>query len=486
MKALKSKNGISGRPEGAQAWKNWPPQQGESPLWLTGTRAVPGLLHAEGTRENVGDWALCYRSNYYAYKFIVSRDGHIAPWKIYSASDLSDGFIKIGRKTDSKGAEYNYLTGGTDPDGMPEVLLPKWLSKGIYARQDYLGDFSCKLATHVIAQNGKHLYAGWISAADGTARPLRLMKWEGGTAVPDAETKLEGVNTFEDSGFGMAYRTDAKGDNEYNWYGTDGIPVIRGEWAKNVRNFFSDKWGLLQRKEDGKWNFIGKDGKLLSDVWYKDARPFYGDENFTWVMLPEDGNQWRILKGRNEMGAADISSESIRDLDVHSFSYGVAAVKNNKDESIEWFVDGNLRSIGPYKFASVYDFSGYFMEGMWTRVRGCILPQGGRTRSSDDLNLLSRDGSLLFSADIPSCEWPYVINEETDDATKFRHIRATFKKDKKSYIFSVAPDCAAISAAGVSYGDDEALEGFQGRFDVRKFKNSRDGSVVRGFVVRDS
>ena len=55
---------------------------------------------------------------------------------------------------------------------------------------------------------------------------------------------------------------------------------------------FNEGFGIVRL--NGKWNFLGKDGIMLSDVWLDDIRPFYNGFahiklNNKWLNIDKEG-----------------------------------------------------------------------------------------------------------------------------------------------------------------------------------------------------
>ena len=63
-----------------------------------------------------------------------------------------------------------------------------------------------------------------------------------------------------------------RGDKKYNFINKNG-KILSDEWFYNVYSFYD---GLARvKKANGEWNFINKDGKLLSDEWFYWLGSFY-------------------------------------------------------------------------------------------------------------------------------------------------------------------------------------------------------------------
>ena len=78
---------------------------------------------------------------------------------------------------------------------------------------------------------------------------------------------LKSVSCFY-NGFSVVQR----GYNQYNFIDRQG-KLLSDEWFKSVDYFNKDGFARVQRK-DGKWNFITKDGKIISDEWFKSVEDF--------------------------------------------------------------------------------------------------------------------------------------------------------------------------------------------------------------------
>ena len=61
-------------------------------------------------------------------------------------------------------------------------------------------------------------------------------------------------------------------DKQYNFIGKDG-KLLSKQWFEFV-DYFKAGFARVKRSTDKLWNFIGKDGKILSDEWFNNAHSF--------------------------------------------------------------------------------------------------------------------------------------------------------------------------------------------------------------------
>ena len=132
---------------------------------------------------------------------------------------------------------------------------------------------------------------------------------------------------------------------------------LNGKWNFINRNnkLLSDTWfdyvdhfydGYAKVKLNGKWNFINRNNKLLSDTWYDAGYNFY--DGYAIVML------------RHKYNFIDTHGKLISDTwfdDVDNFDYGYAKVKLND----KWnFINQNGKCISDTWFDEVeYFYHGY-------------------------------------------------------------------------------------------------------------------------------
>lgn len=463
--------------EGSQpAWKNWPPAYGSRPLLLKNGTSAPSRLYAFGGRKyTVGEWTVCGIDDIAdrSYIAVVSKDGHVAPWSLYFRSANKDDAIKVCRNVDhSHGPERkyvsNYITGGTAPDGTPEVLLEEW-GEGEFS------DFEEGLAC-IVQKDGFGLpKCEWIRRSDGS--PLPLYKWENGTAVPDPDPGITTIQGFHE-GFAVAER-----HGDYNWYGKDGIPLLKGEWMSLAKDF-SGGWGVAKRKKDGRCNFVGGDGRMLSDTWFEDVRPFGAHGNPGWAK--SHNGVWRIIYGRKRDGTPELSRKSLwRDCIVNDFSCGRAVIADFIDGIKQYgCVDENLNDICPRAFGSVGKFAEDFMRGEWTKVIAVYGGGGLTSHNANETNLMARDGTLAFFPEAQQGGWP---NDIFPDGRLGNHL-IIIEWEGKNYGYNAGPDYSRIDETGACIQGNRSLplDGKGGRLYFCTFKDRSDGKESEGFAVADS
>ena len=84
---------------------------------------------------------------------------------------------------------------------------------------------------------------------------------------------------FFDDGLAKVGRKNKYGSTEYNIITTKGNLLSPNGWFYSIDGFQTDV--AVVRNSDGYWNFLRKDGTLLSDEWFFDIEDdiyFYGDE----------------------------------------------------------------------------------------------------------------------------------------------------------------------------------------------------------------
>jgi len=128
----------------------------------------------------------------------------------------------------------------------------------------------------------------------------------------------------------------------------------RGNKPKEVFDYveadFSDGYALVEL--NGKWNFINKNGNLLSDEWFDNVGDFY--EGFAWVKLNDKYN-FIDVKGK-------LLSPNQWFDDCWNFNDGFAYVKLNGKCN---FIDENGKILSPNQW---FDDCWSFQEG-FAKVR---------------------------------------------------------------------------------------------------------------------
>ena len=91
-----------------------------------------------------------------------------------------------------------------------------------------------------------------------------------------------------------------RGDKKYNFINKNG-KILSDEWFYNVYSFY-DEFARVQRSTDDLWNFINKQGKLLSDEWFIYVDMFNGGlvkvkrTNGEWAKIDKTGNLIKNLQ----------------------------------------------------------------------------------------------------------------------------------------------------------------------------------------------
>ena len=121
------------------------------------------------------------------------------------------------------------------------------------------------------------------------------------------------------------------------------------EWWKNNNVldllYFSDGFARVKRSTDKLWNFIDKDGKILSDEWF-DWVDYFNKEGFAKVQR-KDG-KWNFIDANGKI----ISNEWYRYVDY--FQDGLAVVR--RSDYLWNFIDANGKILSNEWFYSVEDF----------------------------------------------------------------------------------------------------------------------------------
>ena len=472
MTGIRGKRG--GSPAGGRAWANWPPDVWESPTALQ-DGSDPSLYKSVGPSATVGDWTLCHCLKWGIADYLaIARDGSIAPWNIDSCGIVSDKAIVVVRLKES-GYDTNFLTGGTDSDGMPKVLLPEWLPFGMETADSYsFNGFREGLARYFLRFKTGDCTYGWIRRKDG--KPLALRKWSEGGSIPDSGIMLASASDFS-YGFAAASRKDADGNAEHNWYDAEGTPLLKGKWAE-MTGTFAGGWGWM--KKNGKYNFVDTDGRLLSDVWFDSAGSF-ADDGGPACIKSSDG-RYRALYGRNADGGPDLSQESVKAERVNNFSCGIAVAEtSNGSKTLGMYVDEKMKPISQLMFDFAQAFSPTRYKGAWTTV--ALYGNVDNPATYGHYNLIGKDGRLLFSS-----TWPVLITEYSYSGANYisaDYSTASASKTER-YIFRTSDDWKTVDEAGSMVDGPKPVPMVDDRIMLCNLKSKSDDKKVLGLCFKDS
>src|SRR5574344_765283 len=265
------------------------------------------------------------------------------------------------------------------------------------------------------------------------------------------------------------------GDYMYNWFYPDGTPLLKGNGAKDMYETFRGGWGCFQRKSDGKWNFVDMRGNLLSQTWFKNAKPFgkLKEDGPGWVFMGiKDG--WKAIYGRNADGTPALSEKPIAADNVGSFSCGLAIVKVNGYTKM--YVDAELNEVGPgFRFEKAEDFVDYTMGGKWAKVT---------IDETRGWNMMDDKGNLMFGNGLKDSygKWPMSINP-SKNYSNFRNVMANSAAND-SYMFLVdSNDWGKVDAIGL--GDMVGTPLVEKRLAIYGLMFRTDLTEGRGFAVID-
>lgn len=154
----------------------------------------------------------------------------------------------------------------------------------------------------------------------------------------------------------------------YNFLNRDGH-LLSKEWFDFASGMWDDDSETALVKKDNKANFLKKDGTLLVDMWFNSAHPFEG--GFAAVGLKDKG--WNYLKPDGTF----LSDKWFTFVKDFSWNRKVTMVKDGSERYNFIRRDGTLLSEDWFKYA--YDF-----EGEYAQVQS----------SNGTYNLLKDDGTL--------------------------------------------------------------------------------------------
>ena len=86
-----------------------------------------------------------------------------------------------------------------------------------------------------------------------------------------------------------------RGDNLFNFIGKQGN-ILSNEWLLYIYPFH-DGFARVRRGTDKLWNFIDKEGKYLFDEWFRDIYPLYYD----FVMVQRTNGQCCIINSNSKL-----------------------------------------------------------------------------------------------------------------------------------------------------------------------------------------
>ena len=134
-------------------------------------------------------------------------------------------------------------------------------------------------------------------------------------------------------------------DKQYNFIGKDG-KLLSKQWFEFV-DYFKAGFARVKRSTDKLWNFIGKDGKILSDEWFDWVDDF--KEGFAVVEKP--------IGLRNFIGKDGkiLSDEWFNN--AHSFNNGFARIRNRDKQYNLITANGKLL------FDEWFNYLGDFHDG---------------------------------------------------------------------------------------------------------------------------
>lgn len=387
-------------------WPNWPPLLNESPSTISGG---PAKLRAEellatGNRH-IGDWTFAKRKKS-GEGFLVSMDGTVCLWKFgilgrseSIPSEESEGTMLVNVSRDGRTMEANWLTGGTDPDGMPAVLLDDWIATSGSNFETVVGRFHCGFATIWLRK--------WIDANAKTARSYdpyaTECNWIGKDGKPlipsDVAKDIQLTSNFSD---GAAVAKFKDGDTSYRMiFNTEGR-TVSDEHFYDAENF-SCGWGVVTLP-GFKVNYINKDGQFMSHECYSHASPFKPECGLAWVRS-ESKTKWNCIDVRNSApGRPTYMLKRWIELDeAQPFDSGgrsktkrcVAIVEKNGKYG---FVDTKIRPICGIDNISVNGY--YYAGGNWALIQkdrlsaDIIDREGNRLIGGNNLTILSADNYI--------------------------------------------------------------------------------------------
>ena len=141
-----------------------------------------------------------------------------------------------------------------------------------------------------------------------------------------------------------------RGDGLYNFIDKQGN-ILSKEWFRYVCNFH-EGFAVVQREND-LWNFLDKQGNYLSDKWFIDAYSF--DDGFA-----------RVRRGDNLYNFIDKQGNYLSNkwfVYVDIFYDGFATIRN--DDYLYNFIDKN----GNYLSNEWFNWVGYFYDGFANVLR---------------------------------------------------------------------------------------------------------------------
>lgn len=460
-------------------WSAWPPAKGDRPNIKASDGAESErwakIKGAEGT--TIGDWTVVYGPS--LGMFVANREGFIPDLEIKIAGKVSDGTVRIIRMRESDLVEeVNWLTGGTDPDGNPELLMPEWLPlmSGTYGSRGEVGNFHDGYAT----------VSGYPATRGDDSLPISNSIRKDGSLLFSKEDGIANVSEFTN---GFARVRKEGGNSSMNWVGTDG-KMLSDEWFYEVHDFHAVAGFAMAGRVDSAgrttYNFIGTDGKFAFDKWLDDAADFMKKRGEgAWVKVYRRG--WNIFTGIRRDGTPEYANRKWLPscvVDIQAETNGMTAVKNYYGDNGWTFLDGDMKPITRMTFKDVDGFIWDTGAGVWAVVTGCIADADGNKaeRGSSQDNLLAQDGSLFYNPRGNEA-WPTV--QMRMKGKKVNGVRADI--NYYGYFFAAGPDyVGGISPIGLSSSNVMVSPPLDSRIScVKAFDRitGTDGSV---FLVMDS
>lgn len=395
---------------------------------------------------------------------LMNRNGKILSWNLGSPTGHpvtgvgipSEGTMRIIVDKDLK-LRLNWITGGTNSNGTPTLLLKKWLNE----YETTAGDFHCGYATigfmkdgvlkqNWIGKNGKMLLAHDVM----TAYPFRY-------------------------GFAKAEIEENDGRCLSVLVGTDG-KILGGRKFADVHNFHCG-WALVSDVIDNKalYNLINKEGKFMFDDWTAYCDEFSEPCGLAWTCgKGHPAIKWNCVDAyKSSAGHPSFVSDKWLNLkSATKFDEGElkrgdcrSMVECNIDAPYRYgFVDTDLHEVGFMGYYAAEPFYG----NPYTTVKG-----------RDGMNLIGRDGKPYFvgrdgwkSGPLNGIIFP---NADCILAEFGKH---TFRFDVHEF------GKADISNIGVDHGDGyDIIPERMGYHRIMDRKGGKRAFLIdRGFIVSDA